>query len=67
MIFHIFVTVFLFGFAILLGILGVVRGLYRASIFQPPDIAGDASETIVLNDCREQSNRRHEIGDLRRR
>jgi hypothetical protein len=67
MIFHIFVTVFLFGFAILLGMLGVMRGFYRASIFQPPDIPGDVSAKVALDDCRKQSNRRHhEIGDLRR-
>jgi hypothetical protein len=67
MIFQILVTVFLIGFAILLGILGVMRGFYRASIFQPPDIPRDASATVALDDCHKQSNRRHhEIGELRR-
>jgi hypothetical protein len=66
MFFQIFVTVFFFGFAVLLGILGVMRGLYRASMFPPPDLPGDASEEVALDDCRKQSNRgRHEIGDLR--
>jgi hypothetical protein len=66
MIFHIFVTVFFFGFAILLGILGVMRGLYRASIFQPPDMPGDSTAKVSLDDCRKQAHRGHnEIGDLR--
>jgi hypothetical protein len=67
MIFQLFVTVFLIGFAILLAILGVMRGFYRASIFQPPDIPGDAFATVALDDCHKQSNRRHhEISELRR-
>ena len=47
-------------------ILGAMRGLYRASIFQPPDIPGVASETVALDDGRQRSNpRQNEIGDLR--
>jgi hypothetical protein len=66
MIFHIFVTVFFFGFAILLGILGVMRGLYRASIFQPPDMPCEPTAKVSLDDCRKQANLGHdEIGDLR--
>ena len=62
MIFHIFVTVYLFGFAMLLGILGVMRGLYRAGIAHSPDISGDTSAKVAP-DCRKKSNRRHnEIG-----
>ena len=67
MIFHISVMVYLFGFAMLLGILGVMRGLYRAGIFHSPDIPCDAYAKVALDDCRRQSNRRHNaIGDLRR-
>ena len=55
MIFQIFVTVFLIGFAILLGILGVMRGFYRASIFQPPDIPRDASATVAFRAVRKLS------------
>jgi hypothetical protein len=48
MIFRIFVTVLFCGFAILLGILGVTRGLYRSSMFQPPDIPGDSAAKVSL-------------------
>ena len=36
MTFHILVTVFFFGFALLLGILNVMRGLYAFTVYQPP-------------------------------
>ena len=42
MIFHILVAVFFFGFALLLGILGVMRRLYAFSIFQPPLLSSDS-------------------------
>jgi hypothetical protein len=54
MIFHIFVTLFFFGFAILLGMLGVMRGLYRASMFQPPDMPGDSAANVSLDDGHDQ-------------
>jgi hypothetical protein len=49
MILRIFVTIFFFGFAILLGILGVVRGLYWSSVFQSPDIPGDSDAEASLD------------------
>jgi len=50
MILRIFVTVFFFGFAILLGILGVVRGLYWSSMFHSPDIPSDSEKHIRASD-----------------
>src|SRR6267154_1518310 len=35
-LFHMLVTVFFFGFALLLGILNVMRGLYTFTAYQPP-------------------------------
>ena len=46
MIFHILVTVFFLGFALLLGVLSVMRGLYAFSICQPPLISSDSAATI---------------------
>jgi len=64
MLFHIFVAVFFFGFALLLGILGVMRGFYRTRIFQPPDIPDDSIARVATDDYRKQSNPGHdEIGD----
>jgi hypothetical protein len=48
MIFRLFITVLFFGFAILPGILGVMRGLYRSSIFQPPDVPDDSAAKGLL-------------------
>jgi hypothetical protein len=47
MIFHMFVAVFSFGVAILLGILGVIRGRYRSSFFQPPDVPADSAASSL--------------------
>ena len=55
MIFHIFATVFFFGFSILLGILGVMRGLYRSSIFQPPDMPDKSAANVLLDDGEDQA------------
>jgi hypothetical protein len=55
MICHILVTVFFFGFALLLGILSVVRGLYALSIFQPPLIPSDPAAMVSLNHGHERS------------
>ena len=46
MVFDLLVTAFLFDLVILLGVLGVLRGLYRPSIFQPPDMPGDSAEDL---------------------
>jgi len=42
MIFHILVTVFFFGFGLLLGVLSVMRELYTFGICQPPLIPSDS-------------------------
>jgi hypothetical protein len=55
MIFHILVTVFFFGFALLLGILNVMRGLYAFSIFQPPVIPSDSAAMVSLDDGDERA------------
>jgi hypothetical protein len=66
MMFHIFVTVFFIGFAILLGILGVMRGLHRSSIFQPPDMPGESAADVLLDDGRDQAcERGSEVGERR--
>jgi hypothetical protein len=41
---HLAVAVSFLGIAILLGVLGVVRGLFRSSIFQAPDIPCGAAK-----------------------
>lgn len=43
MIFHIFITVFVLGFALVVGILSVMRGLYACSVCQPPHVPSDAA------------------------
>jgi hypothetical protein len=50
MIFDLLVTAFLFGLVILLGVLGVLRGLYRSHIFEPPDMPGDSAGDLPLDD-----------------
>jgi hypothetical protein len=55
MIFRILVTVFFFGFALLLGILNVMRGLYALSIFQPPLIPSDPAAMISSDHGHERS------------
>ena len=52
MIFRLFITVLFFGFAILVGILAVMRGLYGSSIFQPPDVPDDAAAKGSFEDRR---------------
>jgi hypothetical protein len=63
MIFRIFATVFFFGFAILLGVLGVMRGLHRASIFPPPDLACEDALKLTVEDYREPSRQRRDSTD----
>jgi hypothetical protein len=55
MTFHIFVTIIVFGFAILLGILDVMRGLYRSSMFEAPEMPGDSAAAVSLDDCNDQA------------
>ena len=50
MIFHIFITVFVLGFALLVGILSVMRGLYVCSVCQPPHIPSDAAPNPSLDE-----------------
>jgi hypothetical protein len=57
MIFHILVTVFFFGFALLIGILSLMRGLYSFSVCQPPLIPSDTAARVSLDDDREQPQR----------
>jgi hypothetical protein len=54
MIFHTLVTVFFIGFALLLGILSVMRGLYSFGICQPPLIPSDSTARVSLDKYREQ-------------
>jgi hypothetical protein len=54
MIFRIFVTVFFFGFALLIGILSVMRGLYSFSICQPPLIPSDSAAKVSVDEDHEQ-------------
>jgi hypothetical protein len=54
MIFHILVTVFFFGFALLLGVLSVMRALYACSICQPPLIPDDSAAKVSIDDGHEQ-------------
>jgi hypothetical protein len=46
MIFRIFVTVFFFGLALLLGILNVMRALYASRTFQPPLFPSDSASEV---------------------
>lgn len=48
MIFHLLVTVFLLGVALLLGILSVMRGLYAFGICQRPLIPNDPATKVSL-------------------
>jgi hypothetical protein len=57
MIFHILVTVFFFGFALLIGILSVMRGLYSFNICQPPLMPSDSAARVSLDEDREQPRR----------
>jgi hypothetical protein len=54
MIFHILVTIFLFGFALLTGILSVMRDIYSLSTHQPPLIPSDSAEKVSLDEDHEQ-------------
>jgi hypothetical protein len=54
MIFHLLVTVFFVGFALLLGILSVMRALYSFSTYQSPLIDGDSGEKVSLDDGHER-------------
>jgi hypothetical protein len=40
-IFHIFITVFVVGFVLLVVLLSVMRELYARSVYQPPHLLGD--------------------------
>jgi hypothetical protein len=51
------ITVFFFGFALLIGILSVMRGLYSFSICQPPLIPTDSYANVSLDEDREQPQR----------
>lgn len=65
MILRLFATVLFFGFAILLGILNVMRGLYASSAFQPPLIHSDTAAPVWVDDSREQAREGgNEIVDL---
>jgi hypothetical protein len=50
MIFHILVTIFFFGFALLIGILSIMRGIYSFSTCQPPPIASDSAAKVSLDE-----------------
>ncbi len=54
MIFRILVTVFVFGFALLLGILSIMRALYAPSAYQPPLIPDDPETDVSLDEGQEQ-------------
>jgi hypothetical protein len=55
MIFHIFVTTFFFGFALLIGILSVMRGIYSFSTCQPSLIPNDCAAEVSLDEGHEQA------------
>jgi hypothetical protein len=54
MIVHILVTVFFFGFALLLGILNVMRGLYAFTAYQPPLLPRDPETKVSFDEGHEQ-------------
>jgi hypothetical protein len=54
MIFRILVTVFLFGFAMLLGILSLVPALSALSPYQPSLIPDDPETDVSLDEGHEQ-------------
>jgi hypothetical protein len=67
MIFYILVTVFVLGFALLSGILSVMRELYAFSTFQGPLIPNDCRAKVSLDDGHEQPHQGgSEIVDWRR-
>jgi hypothetical protein len=43
MIIFIFISVFVLGFVLMVGILSVIRGLYAFSVYQPPLLSSDPS------------------------
>ena len=57
MIFDLLVMAFFFGLVVLLGVLGVLRGLYRSNVFQPPDMPGDSAENLPFESIRSVSGR----------
>ena len=64
MILRLFATVFFFGFAILLGILNVMRGLYASSTFQPPLIPNDSAAPVWVDDSQRAREGGNEIVDM---
>jgi hypothetical protein len=65
MILRLFATPLFFGFAILLGVLNVMRGLYASSTFQPPLIPSDSAAPVCVVDSHEQARESgNEIVDL---
>jgi hypothetical protein len=64
MIFHILVTVFFFGLAIILCIFSVMRALSAFSAWEPPVIPGDSAANVPVGRGHEQP---HQAGrDMRR-
>lgn len=64
MIFHVLVTVFFFVYALLLGLLSVMRGLYAFSTFQAPCISSDSAAKISLENGHEQPNLSWSSGEI---
>jgi hypothetical protein len=64
MMFYILVTVFFFGFALLLGTLTVMRGLYAFNICQPPLIPGDSAAEVSIGDGHKQPHLSWSTGRL---
>jgi hypothetical protein len=54
MIFHIFITVFVLGFALLVGVLSVMRGLYACSVCQPPHVPSDVAPNPSFDEDHER-------------
>jgi len=54
MILHIFITVFVLSFALLVGILSGMRGLYACSVCRPPHIPGDAAPNPSFDEDHER-------------
>jgi hypothetical protein len=55
MIFHIFITVFVVGFVLLVALLSVMRELYARSVCQPPHLLSDAAPNRSLDDEHERA------------
>jgi hypothetical protein len=55
MIFDILFTIFFFGFALLICILSVMRGIYSFSTCQPPLIPSDSAAKVSLDEDHEQA------------